>query len=129
MFFLISIASELISSLWISKKKEKKSFKSVLRSISVICVPFLRRYHINKCLNSETWKMAKVKTTPQNTAKTNIANKIFGMGTLKESANRVPPMGVKNKGVKHAMPQIPNFSHIFTAKRLLFENNFGFVFR
>ena len=73
--------------------------------------------------------MAKVKTTPQNTAKTNIENKIFGMGTLKERANKVPPMGVNKRGVKHAIPQIPNFSHIFTAKRVLFENNLGFVFR
>ena len=72
--------------------------------------------------------MANVKTIPQNTAKTNIESKIFGIGTLKESANNVPPIGVKNKGVKHAMPQTPNFSHIFTAKRLLFENNFGLVF-
>ena len=38
-------------------------------------------------------------------------------------------MGVKSKGVKHAMPQIPNLCHIFTAKRLLFENNLGFFFR
>ena len=54
---------------------------------------------------------------------------IFRIGTLKESANNVPPMGVKSKGVKHAMPQMPNLCHIFTAKRLLFENNLGFVFR
>ena len=73
--------------------------------------------------------MAKVNTIPQNTAKTNIENKIFGIGTLKERANNVPPMGVKNKGVKHAMPQIPNFNHIFTAKRVLFENSLGLVFR
>jgi hypothetical protein len=96
-----------------------------------LCNPcaILCTYHINKCLNSETWKMAKVRITPQKTAKTNIANRIFGIGTLKERANKVPPMGVKNKGVKHAIPQMPNFSHIFTAKRLLFENNFGFVLR
>ena len=73
--------------------------------------------------------MANVRITPQKTAKNNIANKIFGIGTLNERANNVPPMGVKNKGVKQAIPQIPNFSHIFTAKRLRLENNFGFVFR
>lgn len=73
--------------------------------------------------------MANVKIIPQSTAKTNIENKIFGIGTLKESASNVPPIGVKSKGVKHAMPQIPNLRQIFTAKRLLFENNFGFVFR
>ena len=73
--------------------------------------------------------MANVRIIPQNTAKTNIENKIFGIGTLKERANNVPPMGVKNKGVKHAIPQIPNFSHILTAKRVLFENNFGLVLR
>ena len=38
-------------------------------------------------------------------------------------------MGVKNKGVKHAIPQMPNLIQILTANRLLFENNFGFVFR
>ncbi len=73
--------------------------------------------------------MAKVRITPQKTAKTNIENKIFGIGTLKERANNVPPIGVNNKGVKHAMPQIPNLCQIFTAKRVLFENNFGFVLR
>lgn len=62
-------------------------------------------------------------------AKTSIENIILGMGTLKESANKVPPIGVKNKGVKQAIPQMPNLSHILTANRLLFENNFGFVFR
>ena len=73
--------------------------------------------------------MANVKIIPQNTAKTNIEKSIFGMGTLKERANKVPPMGVKNKGVKHAMPQIPNLCHIFTANRVLFEKSLGFVFR
>lgn len=92
----------------------------------VISVPF---DYINKCFNSEIWKKAKVKITPQNIAKTNIENKILGIGTLKESANKVPPIGVKNKGVKHAIPQMPNLSQILTAKRLLFENNFGFCFR
>lgn len=73
--------------------------------------------------------MANVKIIPQNTAKTNIENIIFGIGTLKESANNVPPMGVKSNGVKHAMPQMPNLCHILTAKRLLFENSLGSVFR
>ena len=73
--------------------------------------------------------MAKVKITPQKIAKTIIEKRIFGIGTLKESANNVPPMGVKNKGVKQAMPQIPNFNQILTAKRVLFEKSFGFVFR
>ncbi len=50
------------------------------------------------------------------------------MGTLKESANNVPPIGVKIKGVKKAIPQMPNLSHILTANRVLFENNFGSVF-
>ena len=72
--------------------------------------------------------MTNVKIIPQNTEKTNIENMIFGIGTLNESANNVPPMGVKSKGVKHAIPQTPNLFHIFTAKRLLFENNLGFVF-
>ncbi len=54
---------------------------------------------------------------------------IFAIGTLNESANNVPPIGVKNKGVKQAIPQIPNFCHIFTANRLLLENNLGFVLR
>ena len=44
-------------------------------------------------------------------------------------ANKVPPMGVNNNGVKHAMPHIPNLRQIFMAKRVLFENNFGFVLR
>jgi hypothetical protein len=111
------------------EKKEKNPFKSVLRTICVICVPFLRRYHINKCLNSETWKNAKVRITPQNTAKTNIEKRIFGIGTLKESANNVPPIGVKKRGVKQAMPQMPNLCQILMAKRVLFENSLGFVLR
>jgi hypothetical protein len=86
-------------------------------------------FYINKCLNSETWKKANVKIIPQNTAKTNIENRIFGIGTLKESANNVPPMGVKNNGVKHAIPQMPNLCQILTAKRVLFENSLGFVLR
>ena len=67
------------------------------------------------------------KTIPQNTAKINIEKIILGMGTLKERAINVPPMGVKSKGVKKAIPQIPNFIHILTAKRERLENKVIFL--
>jgi hypothetical protein len=58
-------------------------------------------------------------------AKSNIDAKILGIETLKDRAIKVPPTGVKNKGVKQAIPQMPNFFHIFTAKRVRRENNLG----
>lgn len=52
---------------------------------------------------------------------------ILALGTLKESANNVPPTGVKSSGVKNAMPQMPNFIHIFTANLERFENKVTFL--
>ena len=75
------------------------------------------------------WKIPKLKITPQNNAKTNIEKIILGIGTLNERAIKVPPMGVKIKGVKKAMPQIPNFSHIFMANRERLENSDTFLVR
>ena len=54
---------------------------------------------------------------------------ILGMGTLKERAIKVPPMGVKSSGVKKAIPHIPNFTHIFTANRERLENSITFLVR
>jgi hypothetical protein len=57
-----------------------------------------------------------------------IKNKILGNGTLNERDNKLPPIGVKIKGVKAAIPLMPNFFQIPTAYRALFENTTGFVF-
>lgn len=65
---------------------------------------------------------------PQNTAKTLIVTRILSTDTRKDSANNVPPIGVKNKGVKHDIPQIPTFFHNFTANLVRRENSFAGVF-
>jgi len=39
-------------------------------------------------------------------------SKIRGKGTLNDKAKKLPPMGVKIKGVSAAMPLMPNFCQI-----------------
>lgn len=65
---------------------------------------------------------------PQKTAKKSIEATIVSLLTLKLKASNVPPMGVKNKGVRQAIPQIPIFFHKRTANRVRLENNLGFSF-
>jgi hypothetical protein len=55
--------------------------------------------------------------------------KIRGKGTLNDKAKKLPPMGVKIKGVKAAMPLMPNFCQIWTAYRTLLEKSKGLVLR
>lgn len=57
-----------------------------------------------------------------------IKNKILGKGTLNDNDNKLPPMGVKIKGVSAAIPLIPNFCQIPTAYRARLENTKGFDF-
>lgn len=65
---------------------------------------------------------------PQKTAKNNIDVIIEILLALKLNANNVPPTGVKNRGVRQAIPIIPIFFHNRTAKRVRLENNLGFPF-
>lgn len=41
----------------------------------------------------------------------------------------VPPIGVKNIGVRAATPGAPNFCHVLTTLLLLLENFFGVIFK
>lgn len=61
-------------------------------------------------------------------AKMPIVTNILSTDTLNDKANKVPPIGVKNKGVKHDIPQIPTLLHNFTANLVRRENSFAGVF-
>ena len=58
----------------------------------------------------------------------NGTNKLIieGEGYFNKEASY--PIGVKNKGVKHDIPQIPTFFHNFTANLVRRENSFAGVF-
>ena len=58
-----------------------------------------------------------------------IKNKMRAVGTLNESASKLPPIGVNIRGVKAAIPLIPNRCQISTAYRMRLEKIFGFVVR
>jgi hypothetical protein len=56
-----------------------------------------------------------VKITDQNIPEIAIKNNTRGVGTLKDRASKLPPIGVNNKGVITEIPLIPNRCQILTA--------------
>ena len=56
-----------------------------------------------------------VNTTAQNIPEIAIKNNTRGVGTLKDKASKLPPIGVKSNGVITAIPLIPKRCQIRTA--------------
>ena len=77
----------------------------------------------------DIWYNAKVRTAPQISAEHSIQKSKVRLGTLKETASNVPPMGIKIGGVSRAMPLMPNRRQIRTARRVLLVKSLGLVLR
>jgi len=58
-----------------------------------------------------------------------IKKKILDKGTLNDKDNKLPPIGVNIKGVRAAIPLMPNFCQILTANRARLEKTKGLDFR
>ena len=72
-------------------------------------------YAWNQARKKVSWYMNPVYNKAHKMDEIAIKSKIRGKGTLKDRAKKLPPMGVKIKGVSAAMPLIPNFCQIWTA--------------
>lgn len=68
--------------------------------------------------------MLRLNTTDQKIALTSMELIILRFFTPKRTMIKVPPIGVKNKGVKNAIPISPYFLQIVTIRRF-FRENFG----
>jgi len=68
--------------------------------------------------------MAEANAKLQNKAARNIKRKILDLSSPKETASRVPTIGLKTIGVKNARPFIPNRIQNLTTFLFLGENNF-----
>lgn len=77
-------------------------------------------YEMNLWINQK----ANERVKPQKTEETNMKRTIRARVSPKETASKVPTIGLNTTGVRNESPLSPNFAQKRTIFRFLGENNF-----